>query len=213
MHACAQASQACIARHVQIQMSALPAHRGPPPLQRPYDHEKVKRRLQRLVEVSVNDVPRRTHQNASWAKMRSTPAHRLQGKSVEEYFGRRFYEILSDRYPTTKSLFSNAPPKQQARALSKMLSMAVALLTQDLHVVVAQLKQLAVRHHRYGTNPQHYGPVGECLVATIAEVLGDDFDATAADAWVHLYSTVCVVMLPVTHQMCMKEVDNPDPQE
>lgn len=147
---------------------------------------------------------------SSWAQIQQHATAGLQGKP-EGYFGERFYEILFERYPATKDLFKD--PRQQARALSKMLGAAVGLLRKDLDAVVVQLKQLAARHHQYGTKPEHYGPVGECLVAAITEALGDDLDDATAEAWAHLYSTICTVMLPVTHEMCMQESKPADAAE
>lgn len=138
---------------------------------------------------------------ASWAKIANNSATGLVGKP-EGYFGERFYEILFEKYPSTKAMFKDA--KQQARALSKMLSRAVSLLT-ETSAVVEQLERLAARHHKYGTKPEHYGPVGECLVAAITEAFADDFDASTAEAWIHLYSIICTVMIPVTYAMCTAE--------
>lgn len=135
---------------------------------------------------------------ASWAKIEGGTASGLVDKR-EGYFGERFYEILFERYPSTKALFKDH--KQQARALSKMLDRSVSLL-KDIGTVADQLQKLATRHHRYGTRPEHYGPVGECLVAAITEVLADDLDSATGDAWVHLYSIICKVMIPVTYTMC-----------
>ena len=153
----------------------------------------------KLPELSRDRIELIQH---SWEQIQRHATSGMQGKR-EGYFGERFYEILMTRYPPTKALFKN--PQQQARAMTKMLSAAVGLLSKDLDAVVAQLKQLAARHHRYGTRPEHYDPVGECLVAAIAEALGNDLNAATVDAWLHLYSTICKVMIPITHEMCMRD--------
>lgn len=140
----------------------------------------------------------------SWAivQQRVRAAAQLQGQS-EGYFGERFYEILFERYPATKALFED--PGRHARELHGMLCNVVDLLGKDVDAVAAVLEQLASRHHRYGTRPEHYAPVGECMLAAITEVLGDDCDASTAEAWVHVYSTIATAMLPITHEMCMRD--------
>jgi hemoglobin-like flavoprotein len=134
----------------------------------------------------------------SWSKIEECTAPGLKGKE-KSYFGERFYQILFEKYPATKALFKDE--KSQARALSKMLSVSVKLLSKDLDAVVTQLTNLATRHHKYGTLPAHYGPVGECLVATITEAFAGELDAKVAEAWIHLYSTICTIMIPVTHKL------------
>lgn len=139
----------------------------------------------------------------SWDAIEGNSSPGLTGKP-DGYFGERFYDILFERYPSTKALFKDQ--KQQARALSGMISRAVQLLAvDDIESVAQALTQLATRHHRYGTKPEHYGPVGECLVAAITEAFADDLEAETAGAWVHLYSTICSVMIPVTYAMCKAE--------
>jgi len=68
----------------------------------------------------------------------------------------------------------------------------------DSESLTTALKDLAARHVAYGVHPFHYAPVGLCILhafkTTIAE---EEWTAEAQDAWIHVYSLICQVMVPV----------------
>lgn len=66
--------------------------------------------------------------------------------------------------------------------------------------LVKSLTHLAARHVRYKTLPEHYYAVGDTLVSTLGKALGNKCDAETKDAWVHVYSLMCKVMIPVTFE-------------
>eukprot|EP00189_Rhodosorus_marinus_P010075 CAMPEP_0184741346 /NCGR_PEP_ID=MMETSP0315-20130426/4360_1 /TAXON_ID=101924 /ORGANISM="Rhodosorus marinus, Strain UTEX LB 2760" /LENGTH=182 /DNA_ID=CAMNT_0027211553 /DNA_START=130 /DNA_END=678 /DNA_ORIENTATION=- len=119
-------------------------------------------------------------------------------------FAESFYAKLFELAPMVRPLFK-ADIRSQARKLGSLLSTAVDILDKDVDGLVATLQALARRHHRYGARPEHYGAVGLALVRALQTALGDRFDGEVRTSWVHLYSTIVSVMLPVTVSMIDEE--------
>lgn len=105
----------------------------------------------------------------------------------------RFYEILFDQAPQTRTLFVNDMEQQGAELMSK-LGLIVAEL-QNLEGLAPVLEDLALRHVAYGVKPEHYPPVGAALVQMLAEVLGDDFTPETRAAWTKAYDDLSTLMI------------------
>ena len=71
---------------------------------------------------------------------------------------------------------------------------AVKMLTK-LDELVPILTSLGTKHVGYGVVPEHYAVVGEALIATLSDALGDAFDAETKDAWVAVYGIVQKTMI------------------
>mmetsp|Transcript_8300 Transcript_8300/g.37078 ORF Transcript_8300/g.37078 Transcript_8300/m.37078 type:complete len:182 (-) Transcript_8300:137-682(-) len=115
-------------------------------------------------------------------------------------FAENFYGKLFELAPGVRPLFKK-DIRTQAGKLGKLLSTAISLLDKDVDGLVVTLQNLARRHHAYGVRPEHYGAVGLALVGTLQTALGEKFDDQVQTSWVHLYSTIVSVMLPVTVSM------------
>lgn len=50
-------------------------------------------------------------------------------------------------------------------------------------MIVREIQKLGLRHNAYGAQPEHYAVVGECLLLTMAEGLGDGWTTALRDAW------------------------------
>ena len=105
----------------------------------------------------------------------------------------RFYEILFDQAPQTRTLFVNDMEQQGAELMSK-LGLIVAEL-QNLEGLAPVLEDLALRHVAYGVKPEHYPPVGAALVQMLAEFLGDDFTPETSTAWTKAYDDLSALMI------------------
>jgi hemoglobin-like flavoprotein len=122
------------------------------------------------------------------------------GETVSELFYRRLFELR----PDLRSLF---PPDMEAQK-RKLLSMLVFTVKSldwpieewekevdpenDLFLVVLALG----RRHRnlYKVEDQHYGPVGEALVWTLEQGLGQVFEGTTKEAWIQVYRMLSTTM-------------------
>lgn len=81
----------------------------------------------------------------------------------------RMYELLFQRYPETKSMFT----KDVSEGLAKAL-LAYAKNVENLDRIKEALGKIALSHVRAGVRPEHYAMVWECLRDSIREILTDD---------------------------------------
>lgn len=106
----------------------------------------------------------------------------------------RFYEILFARYPQARSLFRrNAPEAQQ-----KMLQEAIVAIidhVDDAEWLTSTLGAMGLKHVEYGVTPEMYPWVGECLVATLAEIAGPDWTPAMEAAWTEAFGAIQGLML------------------
>jgi len=106
----------------------------------------------------------------------------------------RFYEILFDRYPQTRGLFSPGGAARQAEMLTGAL-VAVLDHIEDAPWLKDTLGALGAKHVGYGVTPEMYDWVGASLLATLAEVAGPAWSPELAAAWGEAYGVIVSLML------------------
>ncbi|MBS2037076.1 flavohemoprotein [bacterium] len=106
----------------------------------------------------------------------------------------RFYAILFERYPAVRPLFAQVEMKKQQGKLLASLALVVKNCDQP-EKLLEPLRQMGARHINYGTLPEHYPAVGECLLAALAEVAGPLWTPELEGAWTRAYQVVASVML------------------
>ena len=65
----------------------------------------------------------------------------------------------------------------------------------DLGAIVPKLRELGRRHVTYGARPEHYPVVGSVLIASMADVAGDQWRPEYERAWTAALSVVAGAML------------------
>jgi nitric oxide dioxygenase len=108
-----------------------------------------------------------------------------------------FYARLFDAAPEAKPLFAHVDLKKQ----KSMLLAALVLLRKslrDLAPIAPKLRALGARHVAYGARPEHYPVVGGVLIASMAEVAGDDWRPEYEQAWLDAFAVVAGAMLEGT---------------
>lgn len=81
----------------------------------------------------------------------------------------------------------------QGERLMQMIGAAVGLLDRPAQLLPV-LRQLGARHVGYGVRPAHYDTVGAALLRTLADGLGEQFDAATCEAWTVMYGIVARTM-------------------
>lgn len=114
-------------------------------------------------------------------------------------FGTRFYENLFAANPAAKPLFANTDLAAQEEKLVNSLEFVVENLRNPT-VVQEALHTLGARHVGYGTVPEHYPLVGNALLATLAEYLGDAWTPAVEQAWSDAYRALTQLMLEGAHR-------------
>ena len=103
-----------------------------------------------------------------------------------------FYDRLFTIEPELRSLFPQNL-SQQKNKLMQMLATAVTNLHQ-MEKILPAVQALGRRHVDYGVTDIHYEIVGEALVWTLEQGLGDDFTPPVREAWTETFLTVSGVM-------------------
>lgn len=107
--------------------------------------------------------------------------------------GMIFYGKLFEAAPQVRHLFKD-DVSAQAGKLVMILGYVVAKLN-HMEELLPEVKKLGERHRHFGAEPAHYEVVGQCLIETLEEGLGNDWTPEVRDAWVTAYNTLKNVMI------------------
>ena len=108
-------------------------------------------------------------------------------------FTDRFYEILFERYPDARSLFGRRSQRAQSQMLAQALT-AVLDHLEDSPWLAETLGALGAKHVEYGVTAEMYDWVGEALIATLAEVAGNDWTREMRLHWRLAYGAIVSMM-------------------
>lgn len=104
-----------------------------------------------------------------------------------------FYDRLFTLDPDLKRLFVG-DIKEQGSKLMSMITIVVNGLM-DLEPLLPTVRALGARHAGYGVKPEHYDTVGDALLWTLAQGLGDDFTDDVRQAWADAYGLLSSTMI------------------
>jgi hemoglobin-like flavoprotein len=105
-----------------------------------------------------------------------------------------FYDRLFELDPTLRRLFRRTDMAQQKKLLMQTLTVVVRSLDR-LEQILPAIQALGRRHAGYGVRPGHYDLVGQALLWTLGQGLGDGFTPDVQDAWTQAYTTLATVMI------------------
>ena len=103
-----------------------------------------------------------------------------------------FYSRLFEIDPTLRSMFSD-DMEEQGKKLMMMINTAVIGLD-SLEQIVPAVKAMGERHAGYGVIDTHYDTVGEALIWTLGQGLGDGFTDEVKNAWLTTYRLLSETM-------------------
>lgn len=103
-----------------------------------------------------------------------------------------FYGRLFEIKPEFKALFKG-DMDEQGKKLMQTLGFAVSKLD-SLGELVPAVEALAVKHVDYGVKAEDYAPVGEALLWTLGQGLGDVFTEEVKSAWTTVYTVLATTM-------------------
>jgi hemoglobin-like flavoprotein len=118
---------------------------------------------------------------------------RLFQQIKPEIVGDVFYSKLFAIHPPLRKMFGT-DMHAQYKKLMDMLSMIVARLD-SLDGISTEIKEMAVRHVKYGATPSHYKMVGAALLWTLEHGLGNDWNVELKEAWEECYKRLSDSML------------------
>ncbi|MEP6726299.1 MAG: globin domain-containing protein [Bacteroidota bacterium] len=110
-----------------------------------------------------------------------------------QVIGDVFYSKLFTDEPAVKRLFK-APITAQYKKLIDMISVIVGRL-QEIESITDGIREMGIRHAGYGVKPQHYKSVGDALLWTLEQGLGQDWNQEVQEAWIACYQWLADTMI------------------
>lgn len=104
-----------------------------------------------------------------------------------------FYSKLFEISPPLRKMFATDMNAQYEKLMG-MLSLIVTRLD-NLDVISTEINDMAVRHAKYGATSSHYKMVGNALLWTLEQGLGNDWNEELKEAWEQCYNTLSEAML------------------
>ncbi|HEU4538703.1 MAG TPA: globin domain-containing protein [Polyangiaceae bacterium] len=106
----------------------------------------------------------------------------------------RFYEILFERYPAARPLFSRNAPERQQQMLQEAL-VAVVENLENAPWLSQTLGAIGRKHLDYGVTDEMYDWVGDALLRTLGEIAGDAWTPELKAAWAEAYGALVTMAL------------------
>src|SRR2546427_9435415 len=100
-----------------------------------------------------------------------------------------FYGRLFELDPAIERLFRRTDMAAQRKILMQTLTLVVKSLDK-LDQIVPAVQALGRRHAGYGVREAHYTTVGEALLWTLEQGLGEAFTTDVRAAWTTAYGTL-----------------------
>lgn len=113
-----------------------------------------------------------------------------------------FYKNMFSRNPEVMPLFNmdRQSSGEQPKALA-MTILAAAQNVDNLSAIMPVVKRIAVKHCDCGVQENHYPIVGENLLLSIKEVLGDAATDDIIQAWADTYGVIAKVFIDVEKEI------------
>jgi Hemoglobin-like flavoprotein len=93
-------------------------------------------------------------------------------------------------------MFESPKFKKHATGVIRTVDKAVSMLQDsDLSELVDVLEKLGKRHTRYGVVEAHYPILGNAVLQTLEEAIGDDFTPDVKEAWVEVWGVISKAMI------------------
>lgn len=135
--------------------------------------------LDRLGELETWTIISTNKLISSEVELVQSSFNKLSGKS--DQVGELFYKRLFELEPSFRELFKSDITVQQKK-LMDVLRLAVQGLRKPENIIPA-VQDLGRRHAGYGVENQDYDVVGQALIWTLKQELGDDFTPPVQKAW------------------------------
>ena len=104
-----------------------------------------------------------------------------------------FYSKLFFDHPGLKSLF-HISKEEQSKKLIDMLNVIVGRIDR-FDELKDDIAALAIRHVHYGVKPPHYKAVGDALLWTFQQGLGNEYTTDVAEAWALCFDELAEMMI------------------
>ena len=103
-------------------------------------------------------------------------------------FGKEYKEVSEDMYASVGF-------KKHAKGVISTVNTAVGMLDNEMDPLVKVLKDLGKRHAGYGVVDAHYPVVGQALLETLSDAMGEKFTPEVEGAWKEIYGVISETMM------------------
>ena len=117
----------------------------------------------------------------------------MQVEPIADTAATLFYNRLFELDPALRPMFAATDLREQKRKLMHTLTVAVNGLHR-LEQLTPALEALGRKHVGYGVRDEHYATVGEALLWTLEQGLGDSFTPAVRAAWMATYGLLATTM-------------------
>jgi NAD(P)H-flavin reductase/hemoglobin-like flavoprotein len=154
---------------------------------------------QRLARALPDTYRQGLHQSVTWGWEREVVnTGRLQEswRLVAGYGDQvplRFYGRLFVAHPEIREMFPLSMATQRDRFVTA-LGHTVSHVG-DLEALTPFLLQLARGHRKFGVRPEHFDAIGQALLATLADFLGEGWTEQLAGDWTSAFQLIAAVMI------------------
>ncbi|MFF4696747.1 globin domain-containing protein [Streptomyces chattanoogensis] len=104
-----------------------------------------------------------------------------------------FYALLFVQHPDLRALFPASMDTQRDRLFKALLTAAKHV--DDADILTEYLSHLGRGHRKYGTVPDHYPAVGECLLSALSRYATSSWSKETEEAWVRAYTAISQIMI------------------
>jgi len=134
----------------------------------------------------------------------TVPILRTNGNDLITYF----YQRMLSNNPELKNIFNmaNQASGKQQNALSGAV-LAYAENIEDPTVLINTLKSIGNKHVSLNIQPEQYDIVGNHLIGSIKEVLGDLATLELIEAWTCAYNELAQIMISIEADMYQKTIN------
>lgn len=123
---------------------------------------------------------------------------------ISDKAGELFYQRLFELDPSLRPMFKG-DIKQQERKLMATLAVVVEGLRHPENIIGAAQK-LGRDHAGYGVKDEHYAVVGEALLWTLQQGLGDEFTPEVRSGWVTAFTFVSGIMRDAAAEIKLQSI-------
>lgn len=134
----------------------------------------------------------------------TVPILRTNGNDLISYF----YQRMLSSNPELKNIFNmaNQASGKQQNALSGAV-LAYAENIEDPTVLINTLKSIGNKHVSLNIQPEQYDIVGNHLIGSIKEVLGDLATVELIEAWTCAYNELAQIMISIEAEMYQNTIN------
>lgn len=171
---------------IRVPAASLHDHGGP---------DMIEERSSRRGAAADNGVTREEAMTFSPAEIGLMRESFRLLQHAEPAASQRFYERLFEIAPELRSLFRSDMTEQGMRFMSTL-----GVILDNLHdpeALQPYVANLARGHAAYGVRPEHFRPMGQALIDTMRETLGEDFPEGAEAAWRAAYDHLAREMIRI----------------